>query len=58
MTPTSDAQKRATANHRKKRRRIEILIDPDSPESRALDKLVDQLGSVAAAVKFALRNSG
>lgn len=54
---TSEASKRATAKHRQGRRRVELLLDPRSPESHALDRLVEAHGSVAAAVRFALLNA-
>lgn len=53
---SSEAQKRATVKHRLARRRVELLLDPRSPEARALDRLVEQHGSVAEAVRYALRN--
>jgi hypothetical protein len=53
----TDAQKRATAKHRQARRRVELLLDPNSPEARALDRLTDTHGSVAAAVRHALLNA-
>lgn len=51
---TSPAQKRATVNHRTKRRRIEIMMHPESPESAALDRLAKIYGSQAAGIRFAL----
>lgn len=54
MPPTTPAQKRATLKHREQRRRVELLLDPSSPESRALDRLIERHGSVAAAVRAAL----
>lgn len=56
MTAT-EAQKRASAKHRQTRRRVELLLDPHSPESRALDRLVEIHGSIAAAVRYALLNA-
>ena len=56
MTPTSEAQKRASARFRDKRRRVELLLDPNSQEARALDRLTEEHGSVAAAVRYALLN--
>lgn len=53
---TSEAQKRASTAHRQKRRRVELLLDPRSEESHALDRLVEAHGSVSAAVRFALLN--
>lgn len=53
---TSAAQKQATIRHRQKQRRVDILLDPRSPESRALDRLAEEQGSVAAAVRYALLN--
>jgi hypothetical protein len=53
---TSEAQKRAAIKHRQSRRRVELLLDQGSPESRALDRLIEAHGSVAAAVRFALLN--
>lgn len=52
----SEAQKRATIKHRQSRRRVEVLLDPRSPESHALDRLIEQEGNQAAAVRFALLN--
>ena len=57
MTKT-DAGYRATVKHRQSRRRVEILLDPRSPESHALDRLIEAHGSQAAAVRFALLNAG
>lgn len=53
----SDAQKRATVKYRLKQRRVDILLDPRSDESRALDRLVEAHGSVSAAVRFAILNA-
>lgn len=56
MTAATEAQKRATAKHREKRRRVELLLDPRSEEARALDRLTEAHGSQAAAVRYALLN--
>lgn len=56
MTAT-EAQKRASVKHRQTRRRVELLLDPRSPESHALDRLVETHGSIAAAVRYALLNA-
>lgn len=53
---TTEAERRASANYRKKQRRVELLLDPRSPEARALDQLVESHGTVSAAVRFALLN--
>ena len=53
MTTTA-AQKRATLAHRHKMRRVELLLDPRAAESRALDRLILQEGTTAAAVRYAL----
>lgn len=55
---TSPAQKLATVKHRQSKRRVDILIDPRSDESRALDRLIEAHGSQAAAVRFALLKAG
>ena len=55
---TSDAGYRATIKHRQKQRRVEVLLDPRSDESRALDRLIEAHGSQAAAVRFALLKAG
>lgn len=54
---TSPAQKLATVKHRQKKRRVDVMLDPRSDESRALDRLVEAHGSVAGAVRFALLNA-
>lgn len=54
----TEAEKRATIKHRQSRRRVEILLDPRSDESRALDRLIEAHGSQAAAVRFALLKAG
>lgn len=53
---TSPAQKLATVKHRQKKRRVDVLIDPRSDESRALDRLIEAHGNQAAAVRYALLN--
>lgn len=50
----SEARLRANRKFRQKQRRVECLIDPRSPESHALDRLIEEQGSTAAAVRFAL----
>ena len=56
LVTTTPAQIKATLAYRQRRRRVELLIDPRSPESRALDRLIEKHGSQAAAVRFALLN--
>lgn len=55
---SSPAAIRATIKHRQKQRRVEVLIDPRSDESRALDRLIEAHGSTSAAVKAALLKAG
>lgn len=50
----TEAQKRATIKHRKARIRVEVVLDPRSDEARALHRLVEDHGTVSAAVRFAL----
>lgn len=52
----TEAQKRATIKHRQSRRRVEVLLDPRSEESRALDRLIEVHGDHAKAVRYALLN--
>lgn len=53
----TQAQIAASARYREKRRRVELVLDPRSPESHALDRLIEAHGSTAAAVRFALLNA-
>lgn len=54
MASATPAQKRATKAHRAKMRRVELLLDPKSPEVAALDRLTGIYGSASAAVRGAL----
>lgn len=53
----TEAQKRASVKFRQKQRRVEVLLDPRSPESHALDRLIEAHGTQAAAVRFAILNA-
>lgn len=52
----SDAHKRAAVKYRQKRRRVELVLDPRSDESRALDRLIEEHGDKTKAIRFALLN--
>lgn len=52
----TNAGQRATIAHRQKRRRVELLMVPNSDEARALDELAELLGSQSAALRYAILN--
>lgn len=54
----TEAQKRRAVKYRQKQRRVELLLDPRSDESRALDRLIEAHGDMAKAVRFALLKAG